>query len=251
MFSRETGSILGKGIYLGYEVLLVLLDSSKNLSPTLFYPEEVSTYGEQIEIKKVSEGDTARVIEGPSSNWSGVQTGAVCNIIGDNRTLFNFDGSRPIHSSFLASTPKGTKSLDFRDFKVDTKNNGKFIIVESPYSGDVNKNIEYANEAMLRLIKIGHSPFASHLLYTQVLDDNVEEDRNLGIESGLRLYEYADECAVFCRHGISHGMRQGIERAIKHRVAISIHDCNEQLTFMQNGFVDPSKYELFLEWVNK
>lgn len=55
------------------------------------------------------------------------------------------------------------------------------VIIESPYAGDVDRNLEYLRAAMRDCLKRGEAPFASHALYTQpgVLDDGsrmVERD---------------------------------------------------------------------------
>ncbi len=60
----------------------------------------------------------------------------------------------------------------------------KRVILESPYAGDVEKNLAYAREALKHSLSCGESPLASHLLYTQVLDDASPNERLLGIEAG-------------------------------------------------------------------
>ena len=54
------------------------------------------------------------------------------------------------------------------------------VIVESPYRPnphrydlemELQENLEYARRCMSHSIGMGESPFLSHLLYTQVLDD--------------------------------------------------------------------------------
>lgn len=58
-------------------------------------------------------------------------------------------------------------------------------------------------------------PMASHLLYTQegILDDDIPEERELGIKAGLRWAKHADLRAVYTDFGISKGMQKGIEHA--------------------------------------
>ena len=76
----------------------------------------------------------------------------------------------------------------------------KLVIVESPYAGDINKNIEYARAAVRDSLSRGESPIASHLLYTQegILRDEVEEERQWGIDAGLawRRVEHRDHDIV-------------------------------------------------------
>jgi hypothetical protein len=89
----------------------------------------------------------------------------------------------------------------------------KRIIIESPLAGDVSKNQEYARKCTLDSLRRGEAPFASHLFYTQVLNDSVEGERRLGIEAGLEWGKKADITAVYTDLGISKGMKLGIERA--------------------------------------
>lgn len=91
------------------------------------------------------------------------------------------------------------------------------IILESPYAGEVEKNVTYAQKCMHDCFKRGEAPFASHLLYTQpnVLDDLIPEERALGIEAGLIWGDQAEATVVYTDLGISRGMKYGIERAIK------------------------------------
>jgi hypothetical protein len=89
----------------------------------------------------------------------------------------------------------------------------KFVVIESPYAGDVNRNTAYAKAAMLDSLLRGEAPFASHLLYTQVLDDTKQDQRDLGINAGLALCQKADLTAVYHDLGISNGMSYGISAA--------------------------------------
>lgn len=87
------------------------------------------------------------------------------------------------------------------------------VVLESPYSGDVALNMNYLRAAMLDCLMRGDAPFASHLLYTQVLDDRIPKDRRLGMEAGFAWGEVAEACVVYTDLGISPGMREGINRA--------------------------------------
>lgn len=91
----------------------------------------------------------------------------------------------------------------------------RLVIVESPFSGDVERNSAYARRALSDCLRRGESPFASHLLFTQpgVLDDSIAEERVNGIAAGLAWAERADATVVYTDLGISSGMRQGIEHA--------------------------------------
>jgi hypothetical protein len=88
------------------------------------------------------------------------------------------------------------------------------VILESPYAGEVEQNIAYARECMRDCLFRGEAPFASHLLYTQCLDDTIQDERDLGIHAGLLWGDKADRTVVYTDRGISRGMKYGIERAI-------------------------------------
>ena len=93
----------------------------------------------------------------------------------------------------------------------------KLVIVESPYSGDVDDNIRYARACIADCLRRGEAPFASHLLYTQdgVLRDDVASEREWGMQAGWEWMGVADLVAVYCDRGISFGMEQGVSRALK------------------------------------
>ena len=56
------------------------------------------------------------------------------------------------------------------------------VIVESPYAGNVEGNIEYARACVRDSLARGEAPIASHLLYTQcgVLRDELATERAMG-----------------------------------------------------------------------
>jgi hypothetical protein len=91
----------------------------------------------------------------------------------------------------------------------------RFVIVESPFAGEVEANITYARSCIADCLVRGEAPFASHLLYTQtgILDDNNPEERKRGIEAGLEIGKRADATVVYVDRGISSGMKWGIKAA--------------------------------------
>lgn len=97
----------------------------------------------------------------------------------------------------------------------------RLVILESPYAADTTRDVE-ANEAYARAclrdcLERGEAPIASHLLYTQpgVLDDDNPEERQWGISAGLAWGRVAEATVVYTDRGLSNGMRQGIERAVR------------------------------------
>lgn len=82
------------------------------------------------------------------------------------------------------------------------------VIVETPYAGDIERNVHYARLCLHDCLVRNEAPFASHLLYTQasVLDDGVPEERSLGIQAGLSWGSVAEATVVYVDYGISTGM---------------------------------------------
>ena len=91
----------------------------------------------------------------------------------------------------------------------------QLVIIESPYAGDVERNVRYARACVRDSLARGEFPLASHLLYTQpgILRDVVPEERLWGIEAGLAWAVKADLTVVYKDLGISKGMQYGIEHA--------------------------------------
>ena len=91
------------------------------------------------------------------------------------------------------------------------------VLIESPLAADtadgVRRNIVYARRAALDCFRRGEAPFASHLLYPQILDDRDTAERVRGIEAGLLWGKCADATVVYVDRGISGGMWEGVLRA--------------------------------------
>lgn len=82
----------------------------------------------------------------------------------------------------------------------------KRIIIESPYAGDILENIKYARDCMKDSLMRGEAPLLSHLLYTQVLDDTIQKERELGINAGLAWLTAAKKHIFYIDYGYSKGM---------------------------------------------
>ena len=96
----------------------------------------------------------------------------------------------------------------------------KKVILESPYAGDINRNVDYARMCLKDSLLRGEAPIASHLLYTQpnVLDDNIPKQRKMGIDAGLVWKDVADLHVFYCDYGISEGMEYAFEQAKKNKI---------------------------------
>lgn len=91
----------------------------------------------------------------------------------------------------------------------------KLVILESPYAGDIDANVEYARACVRDSLSRGEAPIASHLLYTQpgILKDDVPAERQWGIDAGLAWGTVAQATVVYMDRGISNGMSYGIAAA--------------------------------------
>ena len=89
--------------------------------------------------------------------------------------------------------------------------NHRKIYVASRYAGDVDANVAAAITYCRRVIDEGYTPVASHLLYPQILNDNIPEERELGLLFSLALLAACDEVWIFGE--VSPGVAQEIEEA--------------------------------------
>lgn len=87
--------------------------------------------------------------------------------------------------------------------------------MESPYKGNVDRNVAYARQCLMDCLHRGEAPMASHLLYTQVLDDTIPEQRELGIASGFAWSDLANCSVFYCDLGWSSGMKAAYQRALE------------------------------------
>lgn len=95
-------------------------------------------------------------------------------------------------------------------------------IIESPYAGDIERNVKYAKICMRDSLLRGESPIASHLLYTQdgILDDDITEERQLGIDAGLAWKKVAEKHVFYIDYGYSKGMEYARQYASNNNIPI-------------------------------
>ena len=91
----------------------------------------------------------------------------------------------------------------------------RLVILESPYAGEIDANVEYARACVRDSLSRGEAPIASHLLYTQpgILRDEDAHERQWGIDAGLAWSRVAEATVVYVDRGISRGMEYGIANA--------------------------------------
>src|SRR5665648_420343 len=86
------------------------------------------------------------------------------------------------------------------------------VFICSPFAGDIEGNTMRAVRYMRFAVAKGAIPFAPHLLYPQVLDEEDPFDRELGLSFGMVWLGKCDELWVFGRH-ITDGMTREIAEA--------------------------------------
>ena len=87
----------------------------------------------------------------------------------------------------------------------------KHIYICSPLRGDIETNTQKAKKYCQIALLHGYLPIAPHVYFTQFLDDNVDKQRQLGLELGLYLLRYCSEIWVYGKP--SEGMMAEIELA--------------------------------------
>lgn len=87
-----------------------------------------------------------------------------------------------------------------------TKGRRARVVIESPYAGDTVRNVNYARAAIKDSLARGEAPIASHLLLTQVLNDDDPDQRTMGIEAGHSWIGQADRVVFYQDLGCSAGM---------------------------------------------
>lgn len=105
------------------------------------------------------------------------------------------------------------------------------IILESPYAGDVNGNVEYARACLRDSLRRGEAPIASHLLYTQpgVLSDDSQVERLAGIAAGLAWRVVADTSVFYTDRGWSAGMLAALQSAIAAKLPFELRSLDGQV----------------------
>ena len=94
------------------------------------------------------------------------------------------------------------------------------VILESPYAGNTKRNLQYARLAIKDSLLRNEAPIASHLLYTQkgILDDNIPQERQLGINAGLAWTPLADKHVFYIDYGYSKGMLYAKQFALNNNI---------------------------------
>ena len=88
----------------------------------------------------------------------------------------------------------------------------KLVYICSPLHGDLQGNMRKATQYCKAAAQLGVIPLAPHTIFTQYLNDNIADQRAMGLRMGIELLRRCDELWV-CGNTISQGMRNEISLA--------------------------------------
>ena len=121
----------------------------------------------------------------------------------------------------------------------------KLVMIETPLMAKgertVNMNLDYARKCMKDSLEKGEAPFAMHLLYTQVLDDTIPEERKQGMTCGLAWLLRADAVILYCDYGVSSGMKDAYKKALANGIEFELRFINDHY----EEIVQQAKCDLF------
>lgn len=98
----------------------------------------------------------------------------------------------------------------------------KLVIIESPYAGDIEANTIYARKCLMDSLRRGEAPLASHLLYPQVLIEDIPEERQWGIDAGLAWRSVCDYAIFYVDKGWSNGMKVALKTYVSEYKAVKV-----------------------------
>ena len=94
------------------------------------------------------------------------------------------------------------------------------VIIESPYRDNIKRNTEYAKKCLRDSLDRKESPLCFHLLYTQVLNEENDLERDFGIQTSFEWHKFSDKLVVYEDYGITYGMEMAINLAKVHKIPV-------------------------------
>lgn len=94
----------------------------------------------------------------------------------------------------------------------------KNVYICSLIGGNITQNLENAKRYAKYAFECGMAPVVPHF-YAEILDDNVPEERSIGMRAGVSLLWNCDECWIFGDE-ITEGMKNEIRFAEKLNITI-------------------------------
>jgi hypothetical protein len=90
------------------------------------------------------------------------------------------------------------------------------VMLESPFSGNFERNFLYWKAANLHsILEMHEAPISSHFYYTQFLDDSKPAERDLGIALGYAMWQRVKKVVIYMDLGESRGMLAARKRVVK------------------------------------
>jgi hypothetical protein len=87
------------------------------------------------------------------------------------------------------------------------------VLLVSPFGGtseEKTRHLQYARRCARHCMDLGEAPFGSHLIYTQLLNDDFVPHRKKGTSAGLAWASLAPRAVVYTDLGITKGMQDEI-----------------------------------------
>lgn len=105
------------------------------------------------------------------------------------------------------------------------------------------RNMALAKIGCLKVVEKDGIPVAPHLYFTQFLNDETPEEREIGMALGLDILDYCDELWVFTNGVISDGMMTEIKEAADLEIPVRMFDAEGNENRHIQDLVDALKEE--------
>ena len=99
------------------------------------------------------------------------------------------------------------------------------VFICSPYRGDIEHNVKVARDAGRIAAKTGYVPIIPHLVYPQFLNDDLPDERILGIKLGAELLKASDMMWLIGTE-ITKGMNYELEIAKQMHIPVRCYDAD-------------------------
>lgn len=103
------------------------------------------------------------------------------------------------------------------------------VVLESPLAGDFETNRRYALWCAYDCYLRGEAVYASHLIYTQFLNDMAPHERTYGIVSGFKWAKHANYAVFYTDLGMSPGMEKAQNKWLADRKPVVFRTLNKVL----------------------
>lgn len=87
------------------------------------------------------------------------------------------------------------------------------VIVESPFAGHRDMNADYLKACLRDCVNRGEVPFASHGFFVHFLNEDLPDEREMGIKMGYDFWEKADKVVFYMDLAMSKGMQSALIKA--------------------------------------